>query len=45
MTITKPHEMNIEVLKSKIMDLTERDIEDVKGVSSSALITALKPKI
>ncbi|MCQ4764543.1 hypothetical protein [Cloacibacillus evryensis] len=43
MTMTKPHEINIEVVKSSVMDLTEDDMRDIEGVSASALITAVKP--
>ena len=42
-TITKPHEINIEVVKSSVMDLTADDMRDIEGVSASALITAVKP--
>ena len=42
-TITKPHEINIEVVKSTVNDLTDEDVAAIKGVSSSALITAVKP--
>ncbi len=41
-TITKPHEINAEVLKSTVMDLTENDLKEIEGVSASALITAVK---
>ena len=41
--MTKPHEINIEVVKSSVMDLTEDDMSDSEGVSASALITAVKP--
>ena len=41
-TLTKPHEINMEVVKSSIMDLTEEDMARIEGLSSSALITALK---
>ena len=43
MTITKPHEINIEVVKSSVMDLTADDMRDIEGASASALITAVKP--
>lgn len=43
MTITKPHEINIEVVKSSVMDLTADDMRDIEGVSASALITAVEP--
>ena len=42
-TVTKPHEINMEVVKSSVMDLTEADMKDIEGVSASALITAVKP--
>ena len=42
-TITKPHEINIEVVKSTVNDLTDEDVAAIEGVSSSALITAIKP--
>ena len=42
-TITKPHEINIEVVKSSGSDLTPEDVAAIEGVSSSALITAVKP--
>ena len=42
-TITKPHEINIEVVRSTVNDLTDEDIAAIEGVSSSALITAVKP--
>ena len=41
-TITKPHELNMEVVKSTIKDLTPEDLAAIEGVSASALITALK---
>ena len=41
-SITKPHEINVEVLKSTVMDLTEADLKEIEGVSASALITAIK---
>ncbi|MDO4559839.1 MAG: hypothetical protein Q4C86_02715 [bacterium] len=41
--ITKPHEINMEVVKSSVMDLTEEDMRNIEGVSASALITAVKP--
>ena len=41
--MTKPHEINIEVVKSSVMDLTEDDMRDIEGGSASALITAVKP--
>ena len=34
-TITKPHEINIEVVKSTVNDLTDEDIAAIEGVSSS----------
>ncbi len=42
-TVTKPHEINMEVVKSSVMDLTEANMKDIEGVSASALITAVKP--
>lgn len=42
-SLTKPHEINMEVVKSSIMDLTEEDMKRIEGLSSSALITAVKP--
>ena len=42
-TVTKPHVINMEVVKSSVMDLTEADMKDIEGVSASALITAVKP--
>ena len=41
-TITKPHELNMEVVKSTIKDLTLEDLAAIEGISASALITALK---
>ena len=41
--ITKPHEINMEVVKSSVMDLTAEDIRNIEGLSASALITAVKP--
>ena len=41
--ITKPHELNMHVIKSSIKDLTDEDIEAMEGLSFSALITAIKP--
>jgi hypothetical protein len=41
-TITKPHELNMEVVKSTIEDLTPEDLAAIEGISASALITALK---
>lgn len=41
-TLTKPHEINSEVIKSSIMDLTDEDMRRIEGLSSSALITAVK---
>lgn len=43
--IIKPHEINIEVVKSTIMDLTEEDMKQIDGISASALITAVKPNL
>lgn len=42
--ITKPHELNMEVVKSTIKDLTPEDLTAIEGISASALITALKQK-
>ena len=41
-TITKPHELNMEVVKNTIKDLTAEELAAVDGVSASALITAIK---
>jgi len=41
-TITKPHELNMEVVKNTIKDLTPDDLTAIEGISASALITALK---
>lgn len=41
-TITKPHELNVEVVKNSIEDLTQEDLSEIEGISASALITALK---
>jgi hypothetical protein len=41
-TITKPHELNMEVVKNTIKDLTPEDLVAIEGISASALITALK---
>ena len=41
-TITKPHEINMETIKSTIRDLTKEDLAAIDGISASALITALK---
>ena len=40
--ITKPHELNMEVIKNTIKNLTPEDLAAIDGVSASALITALK---
>ena len=40
--ITKPHELNMEVVKNTIKDLTPEDLAAIEGISASALITALK---
>ena len=42
--ITAPHELNLELIKSSIHDLTEDDLKAMEGLSASALITALKPR-
>jgi hypothetical protein len=41
-TITKPHELNMEVVKNTVKDLTPEDLAAIEGISASALITALK---
>jgi len=41
-TITKPHELNMEVVKNTIEGLTPEDLVAIEGISASALITALK---
>ena len=41
-TVTKQHELNMEVVKSTIKDLTAEDLAAIEGISASALITALK---
>lgn len=41
-TITKPHELNMEVVKNTIEGLTPEDLAAIEGISASALITALK---
>ena len=41
--ITAPHDLNLEVVKSSIQDLTAEDLEAMEGLSASALITAVKP--
>ena len=41
-TITKPHELNLEVVESAIQDLTPEDLAAIEGISASALITALR---
>jgi hypothetical protein len=41
-TITKPHALNMEVVKRAIEDLTTEDLDAMDGISASALITASK---
>ena len=41
-SVTKPHELNMEVIKNTLKDLTPEDLAAIEGVSASALITALK---
>jgi len=41
-TVTKQHELNMEIVKSTIKDLTAEDLAAIEGISASALITALK---
>ena len=42
--VTKMHELNMEVVKSTIRDLTADDLKAMEDISASALITALKPR-
>lgn len=41
-TVTKPHEVNLEAARREA-DLTEEDIAACRGLSASALITAIRP--
>jgi hypothetical protein len=41
-TITRPHELNMEVVRRAIGELTAEELIAVEGVSTSALITAQK---
>ncbi|MDO5116452.1 MAG: hypothetical protein Q4D58_10180 [Synergistaceae bacterium] len=43
MKLTKPHEINMGIVKSSVMDLTEEELKDVAEIASDALITAIKP--
>ena len=40
-TVVKPHEVNLDIVKRDV-DLTPEEFEAMKGVSASALVTAVK---
>lgn len=40
---TKPHEVNPEIVRQDVGDLSEEDLRALEGLSSSALITAVRP--
>ncbi|MDO4787062.1 MAG: hypothetical protein Q4A13_08965 [Fretibacterium sp.] len=40
---TRPHEVNAEILSQDVGALSEEELLALKGLSSSALITALRP--
>ena len=41
--LTKPHEVNAEVARQDVGDLSGEDLRALEGLSSSALITAIRP--
>ena len=41
-TVTKSHEINLDIAKSSIGDLTEEEIQEIEGLSASAIVTAEK---
>jgi hypothetical protein len=40
--VTKNHELNMEVVKKHIQDVTPAELKAMEGISASALITAVK---
>ncbi|NLL37570.1 MAG: hypothetical protein GX256_08645 [Fretibacterium sp.] len=43
-TLTKPHDLNMEVVRTTVEGLTPEELDSLEGLSFSALITALKPQ-
>ena len=41
--LTKPHEVNAEIVRQDVGDLSGEDLRALEGLSSSALITAIRP--
>lgn len=41
--LTKPHEVNAEVVRQDVGDLSGEELRALEGLSSSALITAIRP--
>lgn len=41
--LTKPHEVNAEVVRQDVGDLSGEDLRALEGLSSSTLITAIRP--
>ena len=40
---TKPHEVNAEIVRQDVGELSDEDLRALEGLSSSALITAVRP--
>ena len=41
--LTKPHEVNAEVVRQDVGDLSDKNLRALERLSSSALITAIRP--
>ena len=39
---TKPHEVNAEIVRQDVGELSDEDLRALEGLSSSALITAVR---